>query len=77
MCFYFVCLCSFATLLSIEDNAFDKHGGRLRLLVVAFIASECSFNAFLDEEFNAFVIGFLFLFCLYFCLPLPSLKENV
>ena len=27
VCFCFPCLCSFATLLSINDNAFDKHKG--------------------------------------------------
>ena len=32
-CFYFSCLCSFTTLLSIEENAFDKHGVSLHLLV--------------------------------------------
>ena len=33
VCFYFLCLCSFATLLSIGDNAFDKHSS----LVLCFL----------------------------------------
>ena len=38
VCFYFLCFRSLATQLSIGDNAFDKHGGRL-LLAVDFMLS--------------------------------------